>query len=222
MTLKLLFVGTALAAIIAWPAQAAFVLNAGFETGDLSDWTYTDGLVEVAIDADDALAGSAFGKHFVATEGRYFANLTAGSDLGDYTLLFQPFSLNLASRVEFDAAFLAFDDVDHNDDAYVQVYSVNSNEVVFASSVLDVDTQGHTPWARFSTGQLAAGHYVFEAGVRNVAGPEIEYSSQLLVDNVAAVVPEAGTWAMLLMGFGVMGSVLRRRRRAGRSGSLAA
>lgn len=61
-----------------------------------------------------------------------------------------------------------------------------------------------------------------DPGVRNVVGTEIEYFSQLLVDNVAAVVPEPGTWAMLLMEFGVMASVLRGRRRAGRSGSLAA
>ena len=222
MNIRALILGGALAAVLSLPSQAAAILNAGFETGDLNDWSFTSGSVDVVTDADDALAGSAFSQHFEATEGDYFAKLTAGPVNDEYTLLFQSFTLSVASRVEFDAAFLAFDDVDHNDDAYVRVFSLSTNEIVFASSVLDVDSQGHTPWARFSTSQLAAGDYTFEAGVRNVDGAEDIYSSQLLVDNVAAVVPEPATWAMLLVGFGVIGGALRGHRRMTGYGAFSA
>ena len=35
------------------------------------------------------------------------------------------------------------------------------------------------------------------------------------IDSIAAAAPEPGTWAMMLLGFGVVGSQIRRRRKAG-------
>lgn len=220
MNMKSLLLGGALAIVLSAGAQAATLANAGFETGDLSGWEAPAGNVDVVTEADDALIGSVFGEHFTAPEGSYFARLTAGPVSGDYTLLFQPFTLTVNSRMSFFAAFLAFDYAPYDDDAYVRVFSLTSSETVFASSVGAVGDQGHTSWARFTSGELAAGDYVFEAGVRNIDDPDAAYSSQLLVDGVAIAVPEPGAWALMLLGFGATGAALRLRRRVALSAPL--
>lgn len=40
-------------------------------------------------------------------------------------------------------------------------------------------------------------------------------SNTFEIDSIAAAAPEPGTWAMMLLGFGVVGSQIRRRRKAG-------
>src|SRR5687767_15090232 len=179
--------GSALAVALALPAGAATLVNAGFEAGDLTGWTYTDGYVDVVTEADDAVGVPPFGEHYTATEGDYFAKLTAGADAGVYAVLSQAFTLSSARRVAFDAAFLAFDSLPYDDDAYVRIFSASTNQVVFASSVAAVGDLGHTSWDRFTSELLTAGDYVLEAGVRNVEDADPDYSSQLLLDNVAAV-----------------------------------
>ena len=193
MRLSNLLLGSVLAAAVSVSAQAATLNNAGFETADLSGWDFTSGYVSVETDADDAIVAPPFGEHFTATEGSYFARLIAGETSGVYTTLSQAFTLTTASRLSFDAAFLAFDYFPYDDDGYVRIFSTSSNQVVFASSVSAVGDQGHTSWARFTSSTLGSGDYVLEAGVRNIDDPDPSYSSQLLLDNVsvaAAAVPK--------------------------------
>ena len=52
MNIRALILGGALAAVLSLPSQAAAILNAGFETGDLNDWSFTSGYVDVVTDAD--------------------------------------------------------------------------------------------------------------------------------------------------------------------------
>lgn len=215
MTFRSLILGGALAAALSLPAQAAVALNAGFETGDLSSWTYTDGLVEVVTESEGAFAPP-FGLHYTATEGDFFAQLTAGPDVGAYTVLFQAFTVDVAARLFFDAAFLGMDITDYNDDAYVRVFSASTNEIVFSSDILAVGDQGQTPWKTFTSSQLAVGDYVIEAGVRNIDDDLPEFSSKLLIDNVGLAVPEPATWAMMILGFAGVGATLRRRTAAAR------
>ena len=218
MRLSNVLLGCALAAALSLPVQAATLTNAGFETSDLSGWDFTSGYVSVETDADDAIVSPPFGEHFTATEGDYFARLTAGETPGVYTTLFQSFTLSAASRLSFDAAFLAFDYLPYDDDGYVRIFNMATSQVVFASSVSAVGDLGHTSWAHFTSADLASGDYVLEAGVRNIDDPDASYSSQLLLDNVsiAAVpttaVPEPATWALMIGGFGAAGAMLRRRR----------
>lgn len=221
MNLKSVVLGCALAATLSLPVHAAALLNGGFESGELSGWTFTDTFVEVVTAADPA-----FGEQFTPTEGTYFARLTGGVDLGVYTFLSQAFDVLVTSRISGDVAFLAFDYLPYDDDAFVRVYSASTNEVVFASSVTAVGDYGHTPWTSFTTGELTAGSYIIEAGVRD--NVELGFSSQLLLDNVkvtavpdtGAPVPEPSTWALMLFAFGCVGAALRRARSACHQGRV--
>jgi hypothetical protein len=213
MTLKSLLLAAAVFVTAATATQAATLLNPGFESGDLTGWTATNGFVDVVSEADDAIATPPFGQHYLPVEGGFFARVTAGVDLGAYSILSQGFTLTSAGRLTGDAAFLAFDYLPYDDDAYVRVLKAGSDEVLFASSVGGVGDYGHTDWTHFATGALAAGSYVLEAGVRD--NGDFGGSSQLLVDNFAlapTAVPEPASWALIILGLAGTGAALRRRR----------
>jgi hypothetical protein len=223
MSIKSVALGLAIAVALSVPAQAAGLLNGGFESGDLTGWTFSDGFVQVVTSADDATQDPIFGEHYLPTGGAYFAQLTAGVDVGVYSLLSQDFTLSGASTVSGDAAFLAFDSAPFNDDAYVRIFNADTNQIVFNSDVLTVGDFGHTDWTHFTSGVLGAGTYTLEAGVRNDPGPDGDdnsFSSQLLVDSFyiseigGSGVPEPASWTMLIGGFGLAGASLRRRRAA--------
>lgn len=218
MTFKSILLAGALA-LAATGAQAATLVNGGFEAGDTSGWTATPGYVEVVTETDDAIVDPMFGgEHFTPVEGAYFAKLTAGADLGVYTVLSQVIDLATASKISGSAAFLAFDYLPYDDDAFVRIVSATTNDVVFQSSVTVVGDYGHTTWTSFTSTTLVAGTYLIEAGVRD--NVDFGGSSQLLLDGfkVAAVgdpggVPEPATWTMMIAGFMGVGAVLRTRRR---------
>ena len=218
MLTKSHLVGVAVALAIAAPAHPAVLVNNSFETADLTGCDFSGGGVAVVTFSDDSAYPGLLGTRFEATDGDQFAELTAG-EADQYVTLSQAFSLMAASRISFDAAFLRFDDASDNgdgtfsfnDDAYVRIYSATTDEVVFASSVLAVGDGFSTPWALFTSSKLAAGDYVFEAGVRNADEGGPDFSSKLLVDNVTAAVPEPATWAMMILGFSCVAAALRRR-----------
>lgn len=192
------------------PAAAASLVNAGFETGDLTGWTLS-GPVEASALTPDFYEVV----NFTAPEGDYFAELNAeAADV--YTTLSQSFTIENASWVSFQAAFIARDDNVLNDDAYVRVFSQSTEQYVLQIAVSDLFDFGYTDWTGFKVRLDAPGAYTFEAGVRNNGGDsDPYYSSQLLLDDVAVTaVPEPGAWALMILGFGALGATLRRRRAA--------
>lgn len=212
--MKLLPLAATALTLAAAPAAAATFVNAGFESGDLSGWTAAGGAVDVLTAADDFWQTPPLGEHFVATEGVDFARLTPGATPDVYTTLSQAFTLSAQSTLTFDAAFLAFDSLPFDDDAYVRIFDQTSNLVVFQSSVGAVGDFGHTGWQSFEA-SLGAGSYTFEAGVRDAQDPDSEFSSRLLLDNVSATagaVPEPQAWSLMILGFFGMGGLLRTRR----------
>jgi hypothetical protein len=211
----------ALAAGLAASAHADGLTNAGFETGDLGGWTASDRFVQVVTFADDAIQTPPLGEHFTPTGGGFFAQLTAGLDVGVYSLLSQDFTVSGSATVSGDAAFLAFDSAPFNDDAYVRILNADTGALVFSLFASDVNTAGdfgHTDWTHFTSGVLGSGAYTLQAGVRN--NPEDTdnaFSSELIVDSFSvsgAAVPEPATWGLMLLGFGGLGAMLRRRRAA--------
>lgn len=218
MNFKRLFVGCAFAAALATQAQAAVVLNASFETGDLTGWTATVGPVDVVTETFDFFGGPPVSEPIGPTDLDYFAQLTAGSEVGAYTLLTSSaFTVTETSILSLDAAFLGFDYADYFDDAFVRVVGVGGGGL-FATGIELLGEFGRTEWATYSR-TLDAGMYRIEAGVRNVGESEGSadplYASRLLIDNVslqAAGVPEPGTWVLMILGFGSVGVMLRRAR----------
>ena len=216
MKLHSLIAAAAVSAALAFPAAAAQPLtNGSFESGDLSGWT-ASGPVEVATGQDDAIGTPPLGEHFTATKGDYFAVLTANEDAPDsdglfsYTTLSQTFTLTMDSRVLFDAAFLAFDYLPYDDDAYVSILGASGNPI-FASNVSAVGENGNTGWQSLSV-FLGKGTYTLQAGVRN--GVDYGGDSKLLLDNVSVAVPEPQSWALMILGFLGVGAALRTRRPA--------
>jgi hypothetical protein len=218
MNLKRLFAGCALAAALATQAQASVVLNASFETGDLHHWTATAGPVDVLTETFDFLGGPPLSDPIGPTDQHYFVRLTAGSEVGAYTLLTSSaFTIGETSILSLDAAFLGFDYADYFDDAYIRVLGAGGGGL-FATGIEFLGEFGRTEWASYSR-TLTAGTYVIEAGVRNVGeseGPaDMGYASRLLIDNVTlqvAGVPEPASWALMILGFASIGAALRRRR----------
>jgi hypothetical protein len=206
----------ALLTAVAAPAAAASLANPGFETGDTTGWTTGgSGAVDVLTTATDASTLTTFNP----TEGQFLAHLTAGPN-DDYTTLSQGFTLTAASKVSFDAAFLAFDETSDgegfDDDGYVRIFDATTNLMVFQADVNLVGDFGNTGWVHAVQG-LDAGVYTIEAGVRNVGDDpatfEPGFDSQLLLDNIQVSVPEPETWALMILGFAGLGAALRARRR---------
>lgn len=79
----------------------------------------------------------------------------------------------------------------------------------FAFSKTSTDPAPET-WALLSPVVLGIGSHSINV-MGNLIGPNGSYSGTINVQNVA--VPEAKTWAMMLLGFGAMGLAIRRRRR---------
>lgn len=91
-------------------------------------------------------------------------------------------------------------------------FSNGTNQILSGQNIIDFGTADGDQSAARTNGRLT-----FLAG----AGPSItgltltSSGNSLEVDNfgITAAVPEPGTWAMMLLGFGGMGVALRRRRK---------
>lgn len=85
----------------------------------------------------------------------------------------------------------------------------------------DAATNTQVPWnsfdatvQRYFRNTLAAGHYYFKAaGEGWRAADFIEPPRYNAMPNIAAAVPEPQTYAMLLAGLGILGTVIQRRAR---------
>lgn len=209
MTLKTLTLATAVAALAAvatTAARADVLTNGGFETGDLTGWTAatnSTGSVNVVTTTNDANFNP-----IAPTQGNFFAVLTAG-DQSVYTTLSQTFTISTRSSVTGNTAFLGFDVLPNNDDGFVKLIGAGGTQTLFAANIASVGAFGSTGWQSFGA-ILDPGTYTLQFGVENIGDANL--SSQVLADNVAvSAVPEASTWAMLLVGFAGLGLVATRR-----------
>ena len=192
------------------PSNASIILNGGFETGNFTDWTVNTGgdlkypQVVIAYNQGGAYPVGAFGEKIPTapaggTYGAYFVsdhskesisqliNLTAGQV---YEVSYDLYSPKGGKKNAFDATLQSSVD--------------NSLSPVFSSKALP---SGWTIYTAMFTAD-AASPYTF---TMDFAGEGIP-AADFVVDNIAITgVPEASTWAMLIIGFASVGFVGYRR-----------
>ncbi len=188
MSIRGFMMGAALAATMASaPAFAAteYLVNGGFETGDLTGWTNTGNLGYTTVEPTSYGYGAQAGNYYLY-EG------PVGSD----GILSQTFSdtagqtLHVSGWVTGNGTSPS--DVNFNFDGTTYV------------SINPVPSQG---WTEYSFTVTATGTDTFSVGFRN--DPNFDGLDSFSVSTV----PEASTWAMMLAGFAGLGFAAFRTSR---------
>ena len=182
--------------LLSAPASAA-VVNLGFEQG-LNGWTATD---HVVVDTTSPYSGS------------FSALLTAEVSFNETpTSLSQVFNLNSGETITFYALFTEVNGGGRNglDTANVTIGLPGQYTNVLASWVVPTNV-GDGTWQTISFTAPSAGFYEFRALVDNVGNAGGQ--STLRIDGIASAVPEPSTWAMMILGFAVLGFTAYRRNR---------
>ena len=229
-TMKNLFLSlVALSALAATPALAGNqLLNGSFESG-LSGWTAGgssgDGYPPVVINynSNAGYPTGAFGEPVPVDAG----TLNPGFDAaGEHALYFVA---DLAHPQTLSQMVSIVDGVSYTFgfDVYLPQNGANNvNDASFSATVFGITfaafDAGSTPatqWLHFSSAGTAnaTGDFTFEFAYNSFGIPAKDF----VVDRVyfaptsdVGGVPEPATWAMMLMGFGGLGAVIRRRRNA--------
>jgi len=176
-------------------ANAALFYNGSFETGNLAGWN------------DNATTGSSAvvtsstaydGTVYAATEGDYFAELTADSSIT------QLISWSAGEIMTFDWAFLGFDYEPYLDASFFSVFD-GANQLIGGtlSSISITGDYGDTGWNTASYEFVNAGSGSINFGVSNLGDNILD--SKLLIDNLtpsAVPIPAAlFLFAPALLGF---------------------
>ncbi len=191
----------------------ATILNGGFETGDLSNWTVftapggiPPGNAQVVSTHTPPYPDPNSPLVYNPIEGNYFALLESGGP-GSYTTLSQTFSISSGLQIEGWAAFDAGDylsgdnSLHYDDSATVNILNANGTFFVdlWSADVTTVLDYGDGLWTYWSWTAPTSGDYILELGIINGGTPLGSYA---LLDAVK-VVPEPAT--MLLLGSGLLG-----------------
>jgi hypothetical protein len=222
---------------LATSAQAGNLLtNGGFETGTYAGWSAnvqpgSAGTLTVVPNDGGISPLSGFSYQLNPAGGNFFS-ITDQSSPGSYSLT-QGFTLAKATKVTITFDMFANNQAaetinngrdytgDPNQNAVVDLLWGSADPFTNAAGDIvatlygpgsDDLTSNPNPWTSYSTTLfLAAGNYLIR-----FAETDNQNFFQQGVDNVSvtAGVPEAATWALMLGGFGMVGSTLRRSRTA--------
>jgi hypothetical protein len=156
-----------------------------------------------------------------ASAATYYNVGPVGAD-GGFTVVFGNLGINTPT---FDDAFtftVPTGPDGRADFSVSSTMSIDSQNIQFSSVTFNglnfqVETNGWNE-SRFlndvdvSAGQSYTLRLIGNAGVSG-ATPNASYSGVItFAPNASAVVPEPGTWALMIVGFGGAGAILRRRR----------
>lgn len=200
---KIAIAVAALIASAAMPAYAAeLIMNGNFEAG-ATGFT-TTGNVDVLSGADYVINAGASGSS--GAQSNHFASFGSGNDAGT-GVVFQSFATVAGAIYTLSFEYGAF-----NSTSQQLSYSLTG---VPGASVLPITTGTSnldslfTSFTTTFTGTGAPTTLRFES--TSAAGD----NADVLLDNVSVTgaVPEPGTWAMMLMGFAMVGAGLRGRRK---------
>lgn len=164
--------------------SAVGITNGGFETGDFTGWDVNiapGGYAQVVEKYEDEEAT------YSAKEGNYFALLVPGQE-DVYTVVSQPFTADVGSRISGWAFFKTTDYMPYNDGSMVEI-TVNSGgrvlATVFRASVSTVGDYDGTPWTHWSYILPRGGEYTIQAKVNNFLDSSVP--SYLGLDGVSII-----------------------------------
>lgn len=189
-------------------AQAAIV-NAGFETGDLTGWTSSTGGAFVTNSHANGYGGSAT---YLAQEGDFFLAIASGA-ANVWQTASQSFSVGAGQTLSGLAAFNWGDYSPYNDGVRVRILDIAGSEVAvpfYFDGSLAPASGFNGDWTEWSWTAATAGTYTLEFAARNTidsGGPEQTYG---YFDASASSVPEPGSLA--LFGLALAGLAASRRR----------
>ena len=205
MRVRYFIAALALAAGGMGTAQAAGIVNGGFESGGLSGWRVFPGTEIVVAAGSDyipccGVTGTAaqLANHFAAFGGGDLPNISTLSQVFD-TVADQHYVLS------FDAGALG----GGNQTSFVDLFEADGGGLITSSSaVLTADNNLGTTFHHFTLGFTAA------SGITRVAFHVDPFTTSVdgILDNVSlSAVPEPATWALMLSGFMLVGGAMRRR-----------
>jgi len=214
------FLAAGAAAAIAFSApaiSAELVTNGSFETGNLSGWTYANvggGTAPVVIAYNQAgnYPVGAFGEAIPTDVGGgnyavYFSSDTANPDSLSQMV-------NVVAGQTYDLSFDYYVPQNGYNNPYDASLSFLIDGVQAGSTLTTGSPGGNTPpktWEHFATTYTAAttGAVDLSLQFHGLGSTAADFA----VDKVSmTAVPEPATWAMMILGLGVIGVSARRRR----------
>jgi hypothetical protein len=191
-------------------SQANVLLNSGFETGNFNNWTVATGgdatypQVVIAYNQSGDYPTGAFGEPIPTAPGggnygAYFVSDTATQSISQ--------SISLTQGQNYEVSF--------------EVYSPNNGRTNAFDATLQSSVDGVLS-PLFTAKTLASGWTLYSAIFAASASPytfSLNFHGQgvpagdFVIDNpTVAAVPEASTWAMMILGFVGVGFLAYRRR----------
>ncbi len=209
-------------------SRSVAVANASFENPALNDGQFCLGCTDGWYTTGGEAAGGA--NNFTANlvpvtpDGQntgFINNWFPSANSSSSGMLFQPLSEKIAANTTYQ---LKLDVVRRADDYrfggwFAELYSGNTVLASGTMSETEIALGGFKTLTVDYTAEAAFADQELGIRIRSVFDPNDKSFRQVNFDNVrltatpsaAAAVPEPATWAMMLIGFGVVGGTMRRR-----------
>ncbi len=187
--MRKLLAGAAFAAIVTLAGQASanLLVNGSFETGDFTGWTQSGNLGYTSVTSGDYNGSPAEDGSYYVFEG------PVGSD----GFLSQTFTDTPGETLKITG--------------WVIGDGAETSDVGFyfdSATLLYINPVPNQPWTEYTVYATATGSDTFSVGFRN--DPSFDGLDNF---SVTAAVPEASTWAMMVLGFAGLGFAGFRARR---------
>ena len=196
--MKKIIVLIGIAGLIIGISGIASATNEGFETGDLTGWSFS-GSAGVTISSGG----------YSPVEGSYFGYV------GGTSSLTQSFNINSGQTISGSAGFKAEDYWPYNDTARVDILDSNNSVVnLWYRDVASVGNYGTSGWGTWNWTANTTGTYTLKLSVANVGDQSLP--SYAYLDGISSgtnAVPEPMSLSLLGIGLlGAMGAGFRKKK----------